>query len=57
MLGSLSYPADQQLVAWGQGWMAKGQLPPAVGLWWVQALMRMLALWLVAKRSGGLRRA
>jgi lipopolysaccharide export system permease protein len=57
VLGILAYLAYTQLIAVGQAWIAKGQLPPAVGLWWVHALMLVLALWLVAKRSGGLRRA
>ena len=57
VLGILAYLVYSQLIAVGQAWIAKGDMPPVVGLWWVHALMLGFALWLVAKRAGGLGRA
>ncbi|TXH05061.1 MAG: LPS export ABC transporter permease LptF [Nevskiaceae bacterium] len=57
VLGILAYLVYSQLIAVGQAWIAKGVIPPAVGLWWAHALMLGLALWLVAKRAGGLGRS
>ena len=57
VLGILAYLVYSQLIAVGQAWIAKGQMPPAIGLWWTHALMLGFALWLVAKRAGRLGRA
>lgn len=56
ILGILAYLVYTQLIAVGQAWIAKGHIPAGIGLWWAHALMLGLALWLVAKRSGKLRR-
>ncbi|MGH8456091.1 MAG: LPS export ABC transporter permease LptF [Stenotrophobium sp.] len=57
VIGILAYLVYSQLIAMGQAWIAKGQLAPAAGLWWTHLLMLSVALWLIARRSGWLRRA
>jgi lipopolysaccharide export system permease protein len=32
-------------------WLEKGVVPPAVGLWWIHALVLVVALWLLARQS------
>lgn len=56
ILGILVYLVYTQLIAVGQTWIAKGQVSPSFGLWWAHALVLGLAVWLVAKRSGKLKR-
>lgn len=51
VLGILAYLLYSQLLGLGQAWIAKGKLPPAIGLWWVHALMLALAMWLIARRQ------
>ncbi|HUP92809.1 MAG TPA: LPS export ABC transporter permease LptF [Solimonas sp.] len=51
VLGILAYLAYSQLLGLGQAWIAKGQVAPAVGLWWVHALMLSAALALIARRQ------
>jgi lipopolysaccharide export system permease protein len=40
------------LLAMGQAWVAKGYVPPSVGLWWVHGLAAVTAFWMIAHRLG-----
>lgn len=51
VFGILVYLVYSQLMGVGQAWIAKGKVPPGLGLWWVHALMLGLALWLIALRQ------
>lgn len=50
VIGVLVYLAYSNVLSLGQAWMAKGTLPPALGLWWVHALFLGFAGWLVWRR-------
>lgn len=52
VLGILAYLVYSNLLALGQAWVAKGYVPPAMGLWWVHALAGVCAFWLIAHRVG-----
>ncbi len=52
VLGILAYLVYSNLLALGQAWVAKGYVPPAVGLWWVHGLAAAAAFWLIAQRLG-----
>lgn len=56
VLGILLYLVYSNLLGLGQGWIAKGQVPVALGLWWVHALFGGAALYLFAQRQGWLQR-
>ena len=49
--GILAYLLYSNLLSLGQTWLAKGTLPPVVGLWWVHGLFLMLAAGLFWRRS------
>jgi len=49
--GILAYLAYSNLLSLGQTWLAKGSVPPAVGLWWVHALFLLLAGVLIWRRE------
>lgn len=49
--GILTYLAYSNLLSLGQTWLAKGTVPPAVGLWWVHALFLGLAGFLIWRRD------
>lgn len=51
VLGIVGYLVYSQLMGMGQAWIAKGRLPPELGLWWVHALLLSVALWLIARRQ------
>lgn len=53
--GIVVYLIYSNLLGLGQAWIAKGMVPPQVGLWWVHALAAGMALWLLARREGWLR--
>jgi lipopolysaccharide export system permease protein len=55
VLGILVYLVYSNLLTFGQTFIAKGQIPAVLGLWWVHALAAALALWLIARREGWLR--
>ena len=55
VLGILAYLAYANLVSFGATWIGKGKMPPQLGLWWVHALVLMVALWLIARRQGWVR--
>lgn len=60
VLGIVAYLVYTNLLALAQAWVAKGYVPPAVGMWWVHGLALVLAFWLLANRLGwrtALRRA
>lgn len=52
VLGILAYLVYSNLLALAQAWVAKGYVPPAIGLWWVHALAGICAFWLIAHRVG-----
>lgn len=56
VLGIVLYLIYSNLMGLGQAWIAKGQVPVGLGLWWVHALFGSAALALFAQRQGWLRR-
>ena len=56
VLGIVLYLVYSNLLGLGQAWIAKGQVPAAVGLWWVHVLFGGAALLMFAQRQGWLRR-
>jgi len=57
VVGLLVYLVYSNLLAVGQAGIARGFMPVGLGLWWVHALVGVLAFWLIANRMGWLRRA
>lgn len=55
LLALLSYLLYVNLLMLGTAWLAAGQVPLPLGLWWVHAVALGIALWRLA-RDGGLRR-
>lgn len=55
VLGILIYLVYSNLLGLGQGWIAKGQVPVWVGLWWVHLIFGGAALVLFAQRQGWVR--
>lgn len=51
VLGILAYLLYSQLIGLGQAWLAKGKIPPELGLWWVHGLMFAWALVLIGHRA------
>jgi lipopolysaccharide export system permease protein len=49
--GILAYLAYSNLLSLGQTWLAKGAVPPALGLWWVHLLFLLLAATLIWRRG------
>lgn len=49
--GILTYLAYSNLLSLGQTWLAKGTVPPLVGLWWVHLLFLGLAAALIWRRD------
>lgn len=52
VIGILIYLAYANLIGFGQMWLAHGQLPPVLGLWWVHGLMLCLAFVLFGHHQG-----
>jgi lipopolysaccharide export system permease protein len=50
VLGLVVYLFYSNLIGLGQSWIAKGKLPPAVGLWWIHAAVLLAALTLLGQR-------
>lgn len=50
VLGILAYLVYANLLGLGQAWIGKGQIPPAVGLWWVHGAVLAAAAWMIRKR-------
>jgi len=55
-VGLLVFIIYFNLMSAGKAWLEQGTLPPAVGIWWVHALMLALALGLLAVQNGMHRR-
>jgi len=56
VLALVIYLVYANLLGAGQDWIAKGDLPAGLGLWWVHALVGLLTLVLLGRRDGWLRR-
>ncbi|HSW15426.1 MAG TPA: LPS export ABC transporter permease LptF [Solimonas sp.] len=56
VLGIVVYLVYSNLLTFGQTYIARGKLPDLVGLWWIHLIAAVLALWLVARREGWVRR-
>jgi lipopolysaccharide export system permease protein len=54
VLGIGVYLVYANLISFGQAWIGQGKLSPELGVWWVHALMLMLAGSLIARRQGWL---
>lgn len=52
VIGLMAYLVYANLISFGQTWIAKGTLPPVIGLWWVHALALVAALLLIARQNG-----
>jgi lipopolysaccharide export system permease protein len=51
LLGILAYTVYANVLYMSRGWTAGGDLPPALGMWWVHGLVLVVALlWL--RRQG-----
>lgn len=48
----LVYLVYANLLAAGRGWLERGQVPEALGLWWVHALFLVMALGMLAGQQG-----
>lgn len=51
VLGILVYLVYANLLGLGQAWIGKGQVPSAVGLWWVHGALLAWAVWMIRKRQ------
>lgn len=47
LIAILGYVVYSNLLALGRGWIATGVLPESIGLWWIHALVIVLALYLL----------
>lgn len=52
VLGIVLYLVYSNLMGLGQAWIAKGSVPPALGLWWVHGVFATMALVLFGRRQG-----
>jgi lipopolysaccharide export system permease protein len=55
VIGVVLYLVYSQLITLGQVWIAKGQVPPEIGIWWVHLLFAGLAGVMILRQSGRLR--
>lgn len=55
VLGILVYLVYANLLGLGQAWIGKGQIPSAIGLWWVHGALLAWAGWMIAKRRSVVR--
>ncbi|MEA5446269.1 LPS export ABC transporter permease LptF [Gammaproteobacteria bacterium AB-CW1] len=55
-IGIVVYLVYSNLLATGQVWLERGQLPMAMGLWWVHGLFLLVAGILLMQQTGGYRR-
>lgn len=51
VIGMLSYALYANMLYLSRAWLAEGSLPPAIGLWWVHALV-LLSSMLLLRRQG-----
>nr|KAJ9632704.1 hypothetical protein H2204_007791 [Knufia peltigerae] len=49
MLALLAYMVGTNMMFIGSGWIANGQIPPALGLWWLTLPLLALAIWMYAR--------
>jgi lipopolysaccharide export system permease protein len=56
VIGIVVYLLYSNLLTFGQTYLAKGKLPEVLGLWWIHALAGVLALTLIARREGWMRK-
>ena len=49
MLALMAYMVGTNLMFIGSGWIANGQIPPALGLWWLTLPLLALAIWMYAR--------
>lgn len=52
VVGVVLYLVYSQTMTLAQVWIAKGTLPPLLGIWWVHAIFAAMALALIAKQAG-----
>lgn len=52
VLGIVLYLVYSNLMGLGQAWIAKGQVPSAIGLWWVHLIFAGAGLIMFAQRQG-----
>ncbi|MDE2149936.1 MAG: LPS export ABC transporter permease LptF [Gammaproteobacteria bacterium] len=52
VLGVLAYIAYVNLIGIGQHWIARGNVPAVLGLWWVHGVALAAALWLIMRQHG-----
>lgn len=50
VVGLVVYLMYSNMLGLGQSWIAKGKLPPFVGLWWIHAAVLAAALLLIGRR-------
>ena len=50
--GIVAYLLYTQLLGLGKTWMIQGKVAPAIGLWWVHAIVLIAALLLIAQQQG-----
>ncbi len=50
VVGILVYLVYANLLGLGQAWIAKGKIPPLVGLWWVHGAVLAASLWMIGRR-------
>lgn len=55
VVGMIIYLAYANLIGVARTWIAKGQLNPTLGLWWIHGVVLVIALLLVATRAGWIR--
>ncbi|MDX1481658.1 MAG: LptF/LptG family permease, partial [Woeseiaceae bacterium] len=55
-IGLLVFIIYFNLLSAGRAWIENGTVTPEVGIWWVHGVMLLLALFLLARQNGWLRR-
>ena len=56
VIGIVVYLLYSNLLTFGQTYLAKGKMPEVLGLWWIHAMAAVLALTLIARREGWMRK-
>ncbi len=49
MMGFFAYLIGMNLMQVGQGWLASGRIPPALGLWWLVLPLLAVGVWMYVK--------
>lgn len=50
VIGIVAYLVYANLISFGQAWIGKEKIPPALGLWWAHAVVLAAAIWLILRR-------